>query len=125
MQQVTTDGYLSFGRSVSCCPMLSSNTSTSTYIVAPFLTDTNVASGTGNVTYQVYTNTSSQALLNKVSKYIRQSEEKSFSGTWMLAVQWESVPQTGRSSSLVSYVMLLCDFFHTFFIFDRLIHSKG
>jgi len=70
--------------------------------VAPFLTDTNVASGTGNVTYQVHTNTSSQALLNDVSKYIRQSKENFFSGTWMLAVQWENVPQTGQPTSLVS-----------------------
>ena len=83
-----------------------------------------MASGTGNVTYQVHTNTSSQALLNKVSKYIRQSEENAFSGTWMLAIQWENVPRTGQSTSLVRLqFMLLTISIHS--LFGRLIHSKG
>ena len=52
--QVTTDGYFSFERAVSCCPNLLLSLSTSNYIIAPFETNTNIATGTGRVSYEVH-----------------------------------------------------------------------
>ena len=99
--QVTTDGYLSFGRPVACCPDLSLSSTISHYIVAPFEANTNIASGTGRVSYEVHDMTTSSGLLSKVNRHIQQNMQVRFSGTWMLVVEWNSVPQFGQSTGMV------------------------
>lgn len=99
--QVSTDGYISFGRPLACCPSLTTNTSNSDYIVAPYEADTNIRSGQGNVSYEVHDVSSSPALLSRVNRFIRQQERNSFAGTWMLLVEWRNVPQSGQASSIV------------------------
>ena len=107
MPQVTNDGYFSFGRPVTCCPDLSlSSTVRSNYIVAPFASDTNIASGTGSVSYEVHNMTTSPGLLSKVNKYIQQSEQVRFSGTWMLVAEWKDVPQSGQTNGMVCVFIL-------------------
>lgn len=99
--QVSTDGYLSFGRPISCCPSLISNTSTSDYIVAPFEADANIASGRGEVSYEVHSDSTSPDQLSRVNNFIRQEKQNSFAGTWMLVVEWRDVPQSGQVNSVV------------------------
>ena len=97
--QVSTDGYLSFGRPITCCPSLTSDSSNSDYIVAPFEADTNIASGRGQVSYEVHTNSTSPAQLSRVNSFIRQQKQSSFAGTWMLVAEWKDVPQSGQSDN--------------------------
>ena len=73
----------------------------SNYIVAPFGSNTNIASGTGTVSYEVHNMTTSPGLLSKVNKYIQQSEQVRFAGTWMLVVEWNDVPQSGQTNGMV------------------------
>ena len=101
MIQVTTDGYLSFGRPVICCPSLTSGSSVSNYIVAPFESNINIESGTGMVSYEVHNMTTSPGLLSKVNRHIQQSMQVRFSGTWMLVVEWNNVPQFGQPTRMV------------------------
>ena len=99
--QVTTDGYFSFGRAVTCCPTLSLSQSTSNFIVAPFEANTNIATSKGNVSYEVHNITTSPSFLSEANRYIQQNLQPGFSGTWMLVAEWNSVPQSGQSTSLV------------------------
>ena len=97
---MSTDGYFSFGRAVPCCPSLSiASSSSSDYIVAPFETDTIIESGRGNVSYEVHDATIPSGLLNRVNKFIRQKEQNSFAGTWMLVAEWKNVSQPGQANS--------------------------
>lgn len=101
--QVSTDGYLSFGRPITCCPSLTSNATTSDYIVAPFEADTNIAAGQGQVSYEVHNDSTSPNLLSRVNSFIHQQKQNSFAGTWMLVVEWRDVPQSGQANSMVCY----------------------
>lgn len=93
-------GYFSFGRGEACCPSPSVPSSrNSDYIVAPFETSTLIGNGNGSVSYEVH-NTSN--LLGRVNKFIRQTEQSTFAGTWMLVAEWRNVSQPGHlMSSLV------------------------
>ena len=104
MLQVTTDGYFSFGRPVACCPDLSLSSTVSNYIVAPFGSNTNIASGTGSVSYEVHNMTTSPGLLSKVNKHIQRSEQVRFAGTWMLVAEWNDVPQSGQTNGMVCVI---------------------
>lgn len=99
--QVTTDGYFSFGRAVTCCPTLSLSSSTSNYIVAPFETNINIASGTGSVSYEVHNITTSPSLLSQVNRYVQRNMQTWFSGIWMLVAEWNNVPQSGQVTGMV------------------------
>ena len=99
--QVTTDGYLSFGRLVTCCPSLTSQSNVSYYIVAPFESNTNIDDGIGMVSYEVHSRITSPGLLGKVNRHIQRSKQVRFSGTWMLMVEWNGVPQFGQLPGMV------------------------
>ena len=100
--QVASDGYFSFGRAVTCCPNLLSSSSTSNYIVAPFEANTNIATGTGRISYEVHNLTTSPSLLSQVNRYVQQSMQSRFYGTWMLVAEWKNVPQSGQSTVRVN-----------------------
>lgn len=104
--QVSSDGYFSFGRPLTCCPSLTSNTE---YIVAPFEANTNISNGQGSVSYEVHNVTSGPRQLSRVSSFIRQQKQNAFSGTWMLVVEWKDVPQSGGPSGMVSAWYEKCD----------------
>ena len=107
--QVSTEGYLSFGRAVRCCPSLTSDTADSDYIVSPFKADINIANGQGNVSYEVHDISTSPGLLSRVSSFIRQQELNNFSGTWMLVAEWSDVPLSGQENSMV-WLLHVCVF---------------
>ena len=90
-------GYFSFGRSEACCPSPSNpSSSNSDYIVAPFETSTVIGDGSGSVSYEVHSHSS---LLGRVNKFIRQTEQSTFAGTWMLVAEWKNVSQPGNSKN--------------------------
>ena len=89
---------------MTCCPTLSLRHSSSNYIVAPFVADTNIATGTGNVSYEVHNTTTSPGLLSRVNSYVQEIKHSRFSGTWMLVTEWNTVPQSGQSTSRVLIV---------------------
>lgn len=113
---------------MTCCPTLSSSSSTSNFIVAPFESNANIATGVGRVYYEVHNTTTSPTLLSKVNRYIQQSTQAKFNGVWMLVVEWNSVPQSGQSTSVVGS-MELCSaaqestFNHNLFLVDQ--HISG
>lgn len=96
-------GYFSFGRAETCCPSPSvPSSSNSDYIVAPFETSTVIVDGTGSVTYEVHNTDVDSSLLSQVNKFIRQTEQTTFAGTWMLVAEWRNVSQPGLMNSLVN-----------------------
>ena len=111
MIQVTTDGYLSFGRPVTCCPSLISRSSVSNYIIAPFDSNIDIEGGTGMVSYEVHNMTTSPGLLSKVNRHIQQSMQVRFSGIWMLVVEWNDVPQFGQTTGMVYYNVILYKYY--------------
>jgi hypothetical protein len=104
--QVATNGYISFGQRVTSLesPSLFDELSTPNYIIAPYWSDIDTRSA-GAVSYEVHTNTTSPSLLHRVSKFIRQREQNSFAGTWMLIAEWNSVPSPGN---IIKYTALSC-----------------
>ncbi len=72
--------------------------------MAPFEADTNIASGQGNVSYEVHDVSIRSGQLSRVSRFIRKHQnQKTFAGTWMLVVKWSNIPQSGQASNKVSY----------------------
>jgi hypothetical protein len=117
---VAIHGYLSFGRAETCCPSPSVPSSrNSDYIVAPFETSI-VIDGNGSVSYEVHNISSHSSLLDRVNKFIRQTES-TFAGTWMLVAEWKSVSQPGHwMSSLVHMIMTIV---FMSLIKDKLVHD--
>lgn len=102
--QVAIHGYISFGREEACCPSLSvSSSRNSDYIVAPFETSTDA---NGSVSYEVHNTSSHSSLLGRVNKFIRQTEQNTFAGTWMLVVEWKNVSQPGHLMNNLVYMIL-------------------
>lgn len=123
--QVSTDGYLSFGRPITCCPSLAANTSDSEYIVAPFMADTNIGSGQGNVSYEVHTISTSPGLLSRVNRFIRHQKQNMFAGTWMLVVEWRNVSQSAQAGGMVRAKVWSYKKLHVRKFPPRLTLSKG
>lgn len=97
-------GYFSFGRAEACCPSPSvPGSSNSDYIVAPFETSTVVGDGNESVTYEVHNTDIGSRLLSQVNKFIRQTEQSTFAGTWMLVAEWRNVSQPGFMNNMVCY----------------------
>ena len=91
--QVAIHGYLTFGRPEACCPSPSLPSSSSNYVVAPF--ETSALVGDGSVAFEVHDINSHSNFLGRVNKFIRQAEQNTFAGTWMLVVEWKNVSQPG------------------------------
>ena len=97
--QVSENGFISFGHPASfwqprIFPLLSPAIS-NMYIVAAFWSDNDIRQN-GSIFYQVHELGSdptsiSAVLLERVSSFIRIKKENTFSGQWMLVVQWEQV----------------------------------
>ena len=99
--QVTTDGYFSFGRAITCCPSIATNDSNSNYLVAPFEADTNIGNGQGSVSYEVHNSSTNSRQLSRVNNFIRQQMQNKFAGNWMLVAEWRNVPQSGQTHTIV------------------------
>jgi len=84
----------------------SSFSSTSFHLVAPFWGDA-ITTISGSIFYEVHSSVAGSATgslmpLNIVSAFIRSMDGGTFSGTWMLAAEWDQVPQYSQSTSQVS-----------------------
>ena len=102
--KVAIHGYFSFGRAETCCPSLSVPSSrNSDYTVAPFETST-VISENGSVSYEVHSIDGHSSLLGRVNKFIRQTEQNTFAGTWMLLAEWRNVSQSGNDLVHILYL---------------------
>ena len=92
-QQISTNGYLSFGRPVDdFSPTLFPEEHT--FLVAPYWSDINIVRGgeSAKIPYEVHT---SGPLLSQVNAFISEEQSVSFSGRWMLVVEWREVPPFG------------------------------
>ena len=73
----------------------------------------------GEVSYWMYINQSDS--LTYVSTYISQQEQVKFNGTWMLAVEWNNVPEYLGNISIVRvhilHIIILC-LIHSISIID-------
>lgn len=103
---MSTNGLISFGRSVSSSnPVLFPSTTAiiaRSYIVAPFWADFDTTIG-GSVSW--WTETSDSISVGAVSNFITQQQQYGdFSGTWMLVASWEDM----QPSVAVSLVHTLC-----------------
>lgn len=61
--------------------------------MAPFFTDINIASGSGQIGYEVHTVSTSETLLSSVDIIINEHMQTNFHGEWLLVAEWDSVPQ--------------------------------
>ena len=83
-------------------PQRFSASSPSSYIVAPFWSNSDISNRIGNISYEVHTieNLASQIAL--VSSFISQQQQVQFSGNWMLVAKWNNIPQFGGPLTVVS-----------------------
>ena len=88
-------------------------------VVAPFWNSADIQRE-GNVVYKVYSagdNTKSNELLDYVSRYVSANDQRAanFSGTWMLVVDWNSVPpypQYNYHSYLYNYYNYFYNYYY-------------
>ena len=64
------------------------------FLVAPYWSDINILRGgvSAEIPYEVHT---SGSLLSQVNAFISEEQNVSFSGQWMLVVEWREVPPFG------------------------------
>ena len=99
--QVGTNGLISFGGPItdfspSLFPLEHN------FIVAPFWSDVDISNGVGRIRYEVHTTSSvGSTFLSNVSQFIQEQMNTSFTGQWMLLVEWDEVPQFAGSLSVV------------------------
>ena len=86
-------------------PVLFSEYSPSSYLVAPFWAQNDISHRVGHVAYEVHDTENSETYLSLVSAYISGHQQVQFDGTWMLLAEWNSVPQFQGSISIVSHKM--------------------
>ena len=79
----------------------------SEYLVAPFWADVDIAGGTGDIRYQVYS--SGSALVETVNTFINNEEDFNFIARWMLVAEWDSVSTFGGPTSQASIITFLKD----------------
>ena len=107
--QVCPNGYISFGNPESFYIPSLFPSNTSEPGVAPFWEDHAVING-GTISYEVHTNTTSLSLLSQVNQFIRNQQQNTFGGIWMLIAEWDSVPRflttTPVSPNNVSHFLL-------------------
>lgn len=98
--QVSSNGLLSFNRSISFFnPVLFPNSSSYSYLVAPFWADHDPRPA-GKISYDVYGTNS--AIVSAVNRFIRQQMGTDFEGSWMLVVKWDDVPEYRSDADKVS-----------------------
>ncbi len=85
-------------------PVLFPNSSSYSYIVAPFWADHDPRPA-GEIGYQIFSNNSET--LSIVNRFIRQESGLDFNGVWMIVADWDGVPgyqsDIDRVSILVTY----------------------
>ena len=95
-QQVSTNGLVSFGRSISSADPQLFPTSTPevywSYILAPFWADLDTTEG-GMVSWELHDMSHSPQLLDTVNTFIQTLNDVNFTGSWMLVTFWEDVTQ--------------------------------
>ena len=96
------NGIISFGRPFpSHSPNLFPGTSFYNYLVSPFWSDNDITNNVGEVSYQIYNESQSEAL-TFISTYINQQQQVQFTGTWMLVAEWKNVPEYFGEASMAS-----------------------
>ena len=100
VMQVSGNGLLSFNRSTNFfSPVLFPNSTSYSYIVAPFWADHDPRPA-GQISYAVYSTNSE--VLSTVSRFIRQQTGTNFEGSWMLLAYWDNVPEYQSDADKVS-----------------------
>ena len=84
-------------------PVLFSEYSPSSYVVAPFWAQNDISHRVGHVAYEVHNSENSVTYLSLVSAFISGHQQVHFNGTWMLLAEWNSVPQFQGSVAIVSH----------------------
>lgn len=84
-------------------PMLFSDSSPNSYLVAPFGAQNDISHRVGHVAYEVHDSENSEVLLSLVNVYISGHHQVQFNGSWMLLAEWKNVPQLHGSITIVSY----------------------
>ncbi len=107
LSQVHTNGYITFG-------IPSSDHSPTqfpeehTFFVAPYWADTDIANSTiAIVSYEVHqtrTGNEPSIRLNEVSQFVRDQQNISFVGDWMLVAEWNQVPPFGSGLNVSFFV---------------------
>ena len=98
--QVSSNGLLSFNRSTNFFnPVLFPNSTSYSYIVAPFWADHDPRPA-GQISYAVYSTNSE--VLSTVNRFIRQQTGTNFEGSWMLVAYWDNIPEYQSDADKVS-----------------------
>lgn len=84
-------------------PMPFSDSSPSSYLVAPFWAQNDISHRVGHVAYEVHDSENSESLLSLVSASISSDHQVQFNGAWMLLAEWNSVPQLHGSITIVRH----------------------
>ena len=98
--QVTSNGLLSFDRSVNFFrPVLFPNSVNYSYLVAPFWADHDPRPA-GQISYETHDNRSE--VLSIVNRFMSQQTGMNFEGSWMLLASWDDVPEFQSDAEMVS-----------------------
>ena len=108
LDQVSTNGYIVFGRPLRfCCPNGPLTISSPNYIIAPFWSDADPRQF-GLVRYSVFEGSNSTEI-QRISDATSALIGSDFVGTWMMIVDWVEVPQFGNvgNGTVVSLLSLV------------------
>jgi hypothetical protein len=114
---VGTNGYFTFDGYTGFSPFLFDANSGES-LVAPFFTDINIASGIGQISYEVHNDSTSQSLLSSVDSVINNNIQTNFHGEWLLVAKWDNVPHiSGGNNTNTFQGILVTDFSRSFAVF--------
>lgn len=99
LEQVTSNGFFSFGREAHLHnPVLFPESVFYNHLIAPYWVNSDIRLS-GRISYEVHT--SMTGLMSQVNNFIQQEDDEEFVGTWMMVATFSEVPQLDSTSNEV------------------------
>ena len=99
-----TNGYFTFDGYTGYSPFLFDANSDQS-LVAPFFSDIDISYGTGEISYEVHSESVSEPILSSVDTVINEHMQTDFHGEWLLVAKWDNVPHISGGPNVRRFSM--------------------